>query len=83
MSFRELARRLVAEGVVESISHQRVSQLSREDPAFPAVVTVGRSKVVDWRAARPYFAGRNVRQGQRTDLDRKRAEGGGPVSPPA
>lgn len=35
VSFRELARRLVAEGVVASISHQRVSQLSRDDPAFP------------------------------------------------
>ncbi|KOT79271.1 hypothetical protein ADK70_31280 [Streptomyces rimosus subsp. pseudoverticillatus] len=68
VSFRELARRLVAEGVVASISHQRVSQLSRDDPDFPPVVQVGRAKAVDWRAARPYFAKRRSRQGERTDL---------------
>jgi hypothetical protein len=78
LSFRELARRLVQEGVVERISHQRVSQLSREDPDFPPVIEVGRSKAVDWRLAAPYFRNRNVRQGQRTDLLRRReAEGGG------
>lgn len=68
VSFRELARRLLADGVVERMTHQRVSQLSREDPAFPPVVTIGRSKAVDYRVARPYFAGRRSRQGQRTDL---------------
>lgn len=68
MSFRELARRLVADGVVPRMSNQRVSQLAREDPAFPPVVQIGRSKAVDYRAARPYFAGRKSRQGQRTDL---------------
>lgn len=68
VSFRELARRLLAEGVVERMTHQRVSQLSREDPAFPPVVQIGRSKAVDYRVARPYFAGRKSRQGQRTDL---------------
>lgn len=70
ISLRELARRLVAEGVLEKISHQRLSQISREDPKFPPVVMVGRSKAVDWRKAEPYFRGRNVRQGQRTDLRR-------------
>lgn len=68
VSFRELARRLLAEGVVERMTHQRVSQLSREDPAFPPVVQIGRSKAVDYRVARPYFANRKSRQGQRTDL---------------
>jgi hypothetical protein len=68
VSFRELARRLVADGVVPSISHQRVSKLAREDPDFPPVVPVGRSKAVDYRQARPYFAGRKSRQGERTDL---------------
>lgn len=68
VSFRELARRLLADGVVERMTHQRVSQLSREDPAFPPVVQIGRSKAVDYRVARPYFAGRKSRQGQRTDL---------------
>jgi hypothetical protein len=68
VSFRELARRLVADQVVESISHQRVSQLAREDPAFPPVVPVGRSKAVDYRLALPYFRARIVRPGWRTDL---------------
>lgn len=68
ISLRELARRLVADGVLEKISHQRVSQISREDPSFPAVVMVGRSKAVDWRKAEPYFRGRTTRQGERTDL---------------
>ncbi len=70
VSFRELARRLVAEKVVPAISHQRVSQLSREDPKFPPVVEIGRSKAVDWHLARPYFSERKSRQGQRTDLAR-------------
>lgn len=68
MSFRELARRLVADGVVPRMSNQRVSQLAREDPAFPPVVQIGRSKAVDYRAARPYFANRVLRPGRRTDL---------------
>lgn len=68
VSFRELARRLVAEGVVAKMSHQRVSQLYRQDPAFPPVVPVGRALAVDWRAARPYFEQRRTRQGERTDL---------------
>ncbi|WP_406000709.1 hypothetical protein [Streptomyces sp. NBC_00829] len=73
ISFRELARRLVSEGVVERITHQRISQIRRDDPeGFPPVVQIGRSLAVDYRKARPYFAGRKSRQGQRTDL--KRAE---------
>lgn len=74
MSFRELARRLVESGVLPAISHQRVSQLSREDPAFPPVIEVGRSKAVDWRAAEPYFRERKAGQGRRTDLEKKRAQ---------
>lgn len=71
VSFRELAKRLVQDGVVEKISNQRVSQLAREDPAFPPVVQIGRAKVVDYRMARPYFAARTTRQGWRTDLKGK------------
>ncbi|WP_328902311.1 hypothetical protein OHR86_22485 [Streptomyces sp. NBC_00441] len=67
VSFRELAARLSRDGVAK-LTHQRISQLSRDDPAFPPVVTIGRSKAVDYRLARPYFAGRKSRQGQRTDL---------------
>ena len=73
VSFRELAARLRREGVV-SLSHQRISQLSREDPAFPPVVQIGRSKAVDYRVARPYFAGRTLRPGTRTDLHPPAAE---------
>ncbi len=74
LSFRELARRLVAEGVEETMSHQRVSQLHREDPDFPPVVQIGRSKAVDWRRALPYFQTRKKRQGERTDLKPKALE---------
>ncbi|MFD9047656.1 hypothetical protein [Streptomyces zaomyceticus] len=68
LSLRALADRLVADGVVEKISHQRVSQLAREDPAFPPVVKIGRASAVDYRLARPYFSGRIKRPGWRTDL---------------
>ncbi|MFF9844633.1 hypothetical protein [Streptomyces sp. NPDC013740] len=71
VSFRELARRLVADGVVERITHQRVSKLAETDPDFPPVTKVGRSSAVDYRVARPYFATRKSRQGQRTDLKPK------------
>ncbi|GAA3718087.1 hypothetical protein [Streptomyces tremellae] len=74
VSFRELARRLVADGVVETITHQRISQLSQIDPDFPAVVPVGRSNAVDYRMAKPYFATRKTRQGERTDLKRSSEE---------
>jgi hypothetical protein len=69
LSLSEVARRVVAEGIEDSMSHQRVSQLSREDPAFPPVVPVGRSKAVDWRLAAPYFRARIKRQGQRPKKD--------------
>ncbi|MFI8254102.1 hypothetical protein [Streptomyces filamentosus] len=68
VSFRELARRLVADGVVETMSHQRLSKIAQEDPAFPPTVMIGRSKAVDYRLARPYFASRVTRPGWRTDL---------------
>jgi hypothetical protein len=74
LSLSEVARRVVAEGIEERMSHQRVSQLSREDPEFPPVVLVGRSKAVDWRLAGLYFRKRTKRQGKRTDLPRKKEE---------
>jgi len=70
VSFRELARRLVADGVVKAITHQRVSTIARTDPGFPPVMQIGRTKAVDYRVAKPYFASRKSRQGQRTDLKR-------------
>lgn len=54
VSFRECARRVVAEGIAPSMTHQRVSQL-QDQPGFPPVVVVGRSKAVDWKRARPFF----------------------------
>lgn len=68
LSLSEVARRVVAEGIEDRMSHQRVSQLSREDPGFPPIVLIGRSKAVDWRLAGPYFRSRIKRQGERTDL---------------
>jgi hypothetical protein len=68
LSLSAVARRIVAEGIEPRMSHQRVSQLSREDPAFPPVLLVGRAKAVDWRLAEPYFRERVKRQGHRSDL---------------
>lgn len=72
VSFRELVRRLVADKVIDSLTHQRVSQLHRDDPDFPPVVKIGRSNAVDYRVARPYFETREPQQGRRTDLEKKR-----------
>jgi hypothetical protein len=73
VSFRELAKRLVADGVVSQITHQRLSQIARTDPTFPPVVQIGRSKAVDYRKARPYFQKRRTRPGRRTDLENPEA----------
>lgn len=77
VSFRELARRLVSEGIVETISHQRLSKISREDPEFPPVVKIGSSNAVDYRLAAPYFRQRITRPGWRTDLKGKPSEAEG------
>lgn len=71
VSFRELARRLIADGIVERITHQRLSKISQEDPAFPPVVKIGSSNAVDYRLAAPYFRQRVTRPGWRTDLKGK------------
>lgn len=55
VTFREAARRVVEEGIAPSMSHQRVSQLARDDQGFPPVQQIGRSKVADWRLLKPYF----------------------------
>lgn len=68
VSFRALARRLVADGVVPTMSHQRLSKIAATDPDFPPVVTIGSSKAVDYRLALPFFRTRKVRPGERTDL---------------
>ncbi|MYT20118.1 hypothetical protein GTW69_07415 [Streptomyces sp. SID7760] len=68
VSFRALARRLVEDGIVPTMSHQRLSKIAATDPDFPPVVPVGSSKAVDYRLALPYFRARKVRPGERTDL---------------
>ncbi|MEU6342196.1 hypothetical protein ABZ883_14790 [Streptomyces sp. NPDC046977] len=68
VSFRELARRLVAEGIVERITHQRLSKIAQADPDFPPISKVGSSNAVDYRLAAPYFRNRVTRPGWRTDL---------------
>ena len=74
VSFRELVRRLAADGIIV-ITHQRVSQISKEDPEnFPPVMPIGRSKAVDYRLAAPYFRKRVTRPGWRTDLKGKPSE---------
>lgn len=56
MTFREAAQRVVEEGILPTMSHQRISQLYLKDPDnFPEVQQIGRAKVVDWKKARPYF----------------------------
>ena len=75
VSFRELARRLVADGIVETISHQRLSKISREDPTFPPVVKIGSSNAVDYHLAAPYFRNRITRPGWRTDVKGRPPEG--------
>ena len=54
VSFRECARRVVEEKIAPTMTHQRVSQLQGQ-PGFPPVVKVGRSNVIDWNLARPFF----------------------------
>jgi hypothetical protein len=56
LTFRETARRVVEEGILPSMTHQRISQLHLRDPDnFPEVQKIGRANVVDWKKARPYF----------------------------
>lgn len=74
VSFRELARRLVADGIVETITHQRLSKIASEDPNFPPVIKIGSSNAVDYRLAAPYFRKRVPRPGWRTDLKGKPPE---------
>lgn len=69
VTFRECARRVVAEGIAPSMTHQRVSQLHKADPEFPPTQVIGRSRVVDWVAAKPYFAAHAERAAAR---DRRR-----------
>lgn len=55
VTFREAARRVVAEKIAPTMTHQRISQLASTDENFPPVQQIGRSKVADWRLLKPYF----------------------------
>jgi hypothetical protein len=71
ISLRAAARRLVAEGLVEHISHQRLSKIAGSDPAFPALIRVGSTAAVDWHALGDYWRDRITQPGRRTDLEVK------------
>lgn len=56
MTFREAARRVVAEKIAPTMTHQRISQLARTDAEnFPPIQKIGRSNVADWNLLKPYF----------------------------
>ncbi|MFH9500573.1 hypothetical protein ACH4L9_34745 [Streptomyces globisporus] len=73
MTFREAARRVVEEGIAPSMSHQRISQLARDDQDFPPVQKIGRSNVVDWTIAKTYFLAHAQRAASRDS--RRRSTG--------
>ncbi|MFF1358780.1 hypothetical protein [Streptomyces sp. NPDC058297] len=74
MTFREAARRVVAEEIAPSMTHQRISQLASTDDSFPPVQQIGRSKVVDWVKARPYFVAHAAKAAQRDSRRRPSSE---------
>ena len=78
MTFSEAARRVKAESIAPSMSHQRVSQLSRTDPNFPAKQQVGRAWVADWNELREYFTQHQAKAAQR---DRRRKPADNPPTP--
>ncbi|MFJ2174358.1 hypothetical protein ACIOHE_15770 [Streptomyces sp. NPDC087851] len=73
VTFREAARRVVAEGIAPSMTHQRISQLARQDPDFPSTRKIGRSTVADWASLRPYFT-EHARKAAARDSRRRTAE---------
>jgi hypothetical protein len=77
VTFREAARRVVAEEIAPSMTHQRISQLARDDENFPPVQQIGRSKVVDWVAAKPYFVAHAKRAALRDSRRRSKSEESG------
>lgn len=76
VTFREAARRVVAEKIAPSMTHQRISQLARTDESFPPVQTIGRSKVADWRLLKPYFEAHAKKAAVRDSRRRVKGEEG-------
>ncbi|WP_210551894.1 hypothetical protein [Streptomyces scabiei] len=79
MTFREAARRVVDEKIAPSMTHQRVSQLARDDPNFPPTQVIGRAKVADWRLLRPYFVTHAEKAAARDRRRRPKQDGGEPT----
>ena len=86
VTFREIARRVRQEGLAPTMSHQRVSQLARTDPAWPIPrekwLRAGPAWVVPWAPVRAYFAARapivaarDRRRRTSSDRDENRARG--------
>ena len=62
VNYAEIARRVVADGLAESMSKERVRQLHETDPAFPSALgRLGRSLILEWAAVRDYFRQRDLR----------------------
>ncbi|CAM5382859.1 hypothetical protein I6J39_16825 [Streptomyces californicus] len=62
---------------LKRVGPARIRQLAAEDEAWPPpVFQDGRMRVFDWVAVERYFRNRKTRQGERTDLKAKGAEGG-------
>ena len=76
VTFREAAKRVVEEGISPTMSHQRISQLHQTDEGFPEVKVIGRAKVVDWVAARPYFVAHAQKAAKRDSRRRVRQQEG-------
>ena len=76
VTFREIAHRVVVEKIAPSMTHQRVSQLARDDPDFQPTRKIGRSKVVDWSLARPYFVAHAAKAAARDRRRRLNTDGG-------
>ncbi|MEZ0089976.1 hypothetical protein [Streptacidiphilus sp. EB129] len=73
VSFADMSRKLADAGV--KLSPQRIRQLAESDPTWPLPMDqapkTGRIRLFDWRVMEPYFATREKRQGERTDLPKK------------
>lgn len=71
VTFREAARRVVAEKIAPTMTHQRISQLAKGDDNFPATQKIGRSTVADWNQLRPYFTAHAKKAAARDSRRRK------------
>lgn len=71
VTFREAARRAVAEGVAVTMTHQRLSQLAGQDKGFPPTQKVGTGRTVSWKALRAYLKSQQAAAAVRDSRRRK------------